>query len=231
MTFERGMVLRNLLMALEKLIAFTGENEIAGDWNFASVFINLISSRPSVCAETMDRFADLRSLGIRTVYKEFQKSLEDPTRQCVDCNVSIVLCRESGKKEAALSLSLLRSASVLLSIWTESNGVSRAQDDGASSCVIDDEEAKTAVNDLASMLLHPIDTKIDGQKEDRDAIGFASAKLVGTGKSAVSVESVSCNKCKAGSWPFSIFMSHLFDESSGSCLRNRGATSLRGEQL
>lgn len=188
-------MLRNLLLALDKLIAFTGENKIAGDWNFAIVFINLISSRPSVCAETMDRFADLRSLGIRTVYKEFQTRLkEDSSTPSAGDDVAITIRQGHKEKELAVSLSLLQSASVLLSLWTESNGASsELTEDRSSTRDLEDKEAKVAVDDLANMLLHSIDVN---NKDGVNEKGFASAKFIASGKSAVSVESVSSMEMK-----------------------------------
>ena len=72
--FERGSVLRNILMALNELISYAKSNGIQGDWNFKSVFIGLLSSRQSVCAEALDRFVDLRALGIRIVYEEIGRA-------------------------------------------------------------------------------------------------------------------------------------------------------------
>ena len=59
---------------------------------------------------------------------------------------------------------------------------------------MDDKEAKAAVDDLANMLLRPIDAKNDRAKDGLAEKGFAGATFVVSGKSAVSVESVSCPK-------------------------------------
>ena len=180
--FERGSVLRNILMALNELIAYAKANEIQGDWNFAAVFIGLLSSRPSVCAEALDRFVDVRTLGIRTVFEEFQKKLDNPaTTQAV----AITLCRTSGEEEVILSLCLLQAAAVLLSIWREKNG---ASSNGAERESANGGSADSLVKSLADMLLRPIDGK---ESEVDPRSGLATAKMADTGKSAVSVESVS----------------------------------------
>lgn len=171
-------------MALHNFISYAKANEIQGDWNFASVFIDLLSSRPSVCAETLDRFADVRTLGIRTVYGEFQKKLEHSgMAQAVVIN----LRRENGQEEAILSLHLLQAAAVLLSIWREENCANSEKEFGAA-ITSDGDSADNCVESLAHMLLHPIERK---ETENATHSGLATAKFLGSEKSAVSVESVS----------------------------------------
>lgn len=170
-------------MALNNFISYARANEIQGDWNFASVFIGLLSSRPSVCAEVLDRFADVRTLGIRTVHEEFQKKHDYPSKSQA---VAITLCRATGDEDAILSLSLLQAAAVLLSIWREENGAnSRKENDAEMS---GGDSADSFVESLANMLLHPIDRK---KGDTTPNSGLASAKICGSEKSAVSVESVS----------------------------------------
>lgn len=183
--FERGLVLRNLLMALGDLITFAQKNDIQGDWDFASVFIGLTSSRPSVCAEALDRFADLRTLGVRTVYQQFQKCIKDSSRISPAHGVVITLCQISGGKQAVLSLPLLQAAAVLLSIWKEKNGATSKH--GKVSDPADEIEAAGYVSHLANMLLHPIESQGSGGGGG----GLSSAKMLESEKSAVSVESVS----------------------------------------
>ena len=184
LSFERGSVLRNILLALNTFISYAKDNEIKGDWNFASVFIGLMSSRPSVCAEALDRFTDVRTLGIRTVYEEFQKKHEHPSMEQA---VSITLCRANGDDDVILSLPLLQAASVLLSIWREENGANSTLENGTG-IVSDSSSADACVESLAHMLLHPIDKK---ESDGAPHSGLATAKIFGSEKSAVSVESVS----------------------------------------
>jgi hypothetical protein len=181
--------LRNLLLALSDLIAFAKENEIEGHWDFASVFIVLISSRPSVCAEALDRFADIRTLGIKTVYEAFQNCIRDSCAVDQGNCVSITLCGQFHHEQAILSLPILQAASVLLSIWKEPNGAASRKEPGtgAQNSGTKDEagDASLCIKSLASMLLHPIDTNNDSIEK-----GLASAKMIQSGLSAVSVESV-----------------------------------------
>lgn len=178
-------------MTLDELILYARKNGITGDWDFTDIFIGLISNRPSVCAETMDRFADLRTLGIKTVYQEFKRSIQDSTRVDPSTSVTISLCREHESEESTLSLALLQAASVLLSLWTEGKeSKAKQSSNGNNGSMADEEEASAAISDLASMLLYPIDAN-EGQLRDGDGRqGLASARIAGTEKSAVSVESV-----------------------------------------
>lgn len=183
--FERGSVLKNILMALNELIAYAKDNEIKGDWNFASVLIGLLSSRPSVCAEALDRFVDVRRLGIRTVHEEFQKKHESnpPTTQAVE----ITLCRKDGGEKVELSLFLLQAAAVLLSIWREeTNGATLTAENDTERESKDRQEIDSFIKSLADMLLRPIDGK---KSDDDDVGGLATAKMAETGMMAVSIES------------------------------------------
>lgn len=191
--FERGLVLRNLLMALDDLISFAHSNEVESELEFASVFVGLISSRPSVCAEALDRFADLRTLGVRTVYQEFEKCINDSNRSNLTSGVKILLYPLSEEREAIVSLSLLQAASVLLSIWTEQDGDAMNQDNGNVTEAPSETEAASFVTNLANMLLHPIINSQENHDETEvKEKGLASAAMVQSGKIAVSVESVSC---------------------------------------
>lgn len=187
--FERGSVLRNILLALDDLIAFANENEVEGDLDFAAVFIGLISSRPSVCAEALDRFVDLRTLGVRTVYLEFEKCIMDSSRTDPASGVLITLYPPSKEKEATLSLSLLQGASVLLSIWTEGEGANVDESNGGQSDMDVEDEATSFMSNLSNMLLQPIESNENSDVEKNTEKGLASAKMVQSGASAVSVES------------------------------------------
>lgn len=176
------MVLRNLLVALNELISFAKKNKIESDWDFADIFISLISSRPSVCAETMDRFADLHTLGIRTVYQEFQAGVKDSCDLGTSSSVTIALYGSNLNETAILPLVLLQAASVLLSIWKEGNGTASRGDNR--------DESVSAVSSLADMLLHPMDNQGSILRNGEDARGLASAKMIGTEESALTVESV-----------------------------------------
>ena len=178
-------------MALDELINFSAKTEAANGLDFAAIFIGLISTRPGVCAEALDRFADLRTLGVRTVHMEFEKCIKDSSRADSSDSVSIALHPPCEKKETVLSLSLLQAASVLLSIWTDSKDAEQNKENGDDGTAKSAAEATKFVNDLANMLLHPIESKNAQEAAEGDEKGLASAKMAQSGKSAVSVESVS----------------------------------------
>lgn len=209
-------------MALGDLTTFAHSHAVASDVHFASVFIHLISSRPGVCAEAMDRFADLRTLGARTVFQEFEKCLQDSTSADSANDVKIRLYPLSEEKEAVLSLSLLQAASVLLSIWTEQEGDNlMGKDPEASS----EAEATRRVAILADMLLHPIKSE-EHTGPKMAAKGLASATMVESGKSAVSVESVSYRV-----WSSLALILRSHKACSGSCWQRRGVARLHDELL
>ena len=186
-SYERGRPLRYHILGLEQLNNFAKEQGIPGNWNFPSMLIELISSRPTVFAASMGSFPDLRSLAIRIVHGEFSayiKKIPRDGEMSQENTVEIFLhCEtlsdklESGTVEATLPLSLLQSSCVLLSIWLEDNK---------------DASENDAVKDLVKMLMRPREVDVAGESTERDKLdGLASARIAGSGKSVVPVESVS----------------------------------------
>jgi integrator complex subunit 1 len=186
-SFERGRVLRFLVLSLDKLTNFAKNKEIPGEWNFASMLIGLISSRPTVFAATMGSFPDLRSLAIRVVHDEFNKYTDIPSDDNAKADVEyaceITLCCKPSSDSngetvtAFLPLYLLQSSCVLLSIWLDGDNY--------------DEDSR-AVDSLVKMLMRPQEVDDGDESEENEKIdGLASARLAETGKSAIPVESVS----------------------------------------
>ncbi len=190
-SFERGRVLRYLILALNTLTMYVGAEKLSGGIHFPAVLVSLISSRPTVFASTMATFPDLRSLAIRVVNDEFMQYIEVVPGEVTSVGIAegmknacdIILCCKALNDESQeatkvrLPLSLLESSCVLLSIWLE-----------------DSTEAKDsrAVQSLVKMLMRTTDSNENtGECEDEFLSGLASAKLSATGKSAIPVESVS----------------------------------------
>lgn len=180
-SFERGRTLRFHILGLERLNAFAQKNDIPGNCNFPSMFIELISKRPTVFAASMGSFPDLRSLAIRIVHNEFSSYMKQSSsregemdeQSAVEISLFCGTLSNSDREtmKVTLPLSLLQSACVLLSIWLEA-------DKGAPEDV--------AVKDLVKMLMRPHET--DGV----DTVdGLASARIAGSGESVVPVELVS----------------------------------------
>lgn len=181
-SFERGRVLRFLILALERLAKYAEKQGISTGFSFPSLLIDLISSRPTVFAATMGSFHDLRSLAIAVVHGEFQKystppeveNLNDSQRLC-----EVVLsCQPPGFEDnsplkVTLPLSLLESSCVLLSIWHESSK---------------DASGNNAVAGLVRMLMRSTAT---GSNSSEESLGLASAKLTASTRAAIPVESVS----------------------------------------
>jgi hypothetical protein len=174
------------VLALERLTEFAKERDTAGQWDFPSMLVLLISSRPTVFAATMGSFPDLRSSAIRVVHDEFSACIgksSDEHKVDSELAVEITLCCEpssdsNGKTvKAILPISLLQSSCVLLSIWLETD---------------DDDGGGKAVEDLVRMLMRP--QGVYGEDEavqDIKVDGLASAKMSSSGKNAIPVESVS----------------------------------------
>jgi integrator complex subunit 1 len=186
-SFERGSNLRFLVLALHKINTFALDNALAGDWNFASMVVALISRRPTVFAAALSSFSDLCSLAIHAVLDEFkfyiEKSRDDEISQ-TRFMVQISLFRipfevkgvEGRHTKTVLPLALLQSSCVLLSIWS-----------GDSQNATD----ITLIEGLLKMLMEARgSSSIDDDEEVVDEIGgLASAIFVDSQKSAISVES------------------------------------------
>jgi integrator complex subunit 1 len=186
-SFERGRVLRFLVLALDKLTAYAEAQNLMKGFHFPSVMVSLISRRPTVFASTMASFSDLRSLAIRVVSEEFNKytnaAMSDEDENFKDA-CDIMLCgtppgNEGGKDatKVILPLSLLESSCVLLSIWLEE---------------ATEGEDSRAVESLVTMLMRTGGSTEDTANGEEESLsGLASAKYCATGKSAIPVESVS----------------------------------------
>jgi integrator complex subunit 1 len=191
-SFERGKTLRFHVLALEQLTEFAKEKGIPGNWDFPSMLINLISKRPTILAETMSSFPDLRSTAIRIVHDEFSAYVAKSPRNgelkeeaMVEINLycGAVMPDDSNCRavEATLPLSLLESSCVLLSIWLD-------DDKEGSEKGSENQKAR----DLVRMLMRPHETGASEASVVDDSVGgLASTRIAGSGKSAVPVESVS----------------------------------------
>lgn len=151
-----------------------------------------MSNRPAVFAATLGAFPDLRKLAMRAVREEFKRyisSKDDSVTsalegRAVDIRLSVAIPGMSNGQivPVVLPLSLLQSSCVLLSIWVEE----MTSDDSEQG------QGDQAVQELVSLLLRPQDGDAGGDiKQTDETDGLASAKIAGTSKSAVPVESVS----------------------------------------
>jgi hypothetical protein len=183
-TFERGKVLCSVLMALEKHIEFAETHKIEVAWNFSTLLVRLISSRPGVYAEAMDTFSDLRSLAIRVAHDEFSRCAKQQAGGVEGGPDGVVIVKLfptsfSKTEEVKLPLSLLKSISVLLSIWKDHDDQGDKDTTGAG-----------AVNELVGSLMRS-STEEGSEVLENNSVGLASAVMADSGLKAVSVESVS----------------------------------------
>jgi hypothetical protein len=201
-TFERGKTLRSLVLALERHMTFAREEKIPGTWDFPSMLIGLISTRPTVFAAAMGTFPDLRSRAIRVVHDEFDMYIQNSLKKtAVDVVAAIAITlrhspspdSESTLVEVTVPLALLQSASVLLSIWLGDDEVVYAEVvDAVSKSKTNGKADGAAVADLVRMLMRPQEFENDVESEKAELLdGLASARIAGSGKNAVPVESVS----------------------------------------
>lgn len=172
-------MLRSLVVALEKHIVFSEQNEVQVDLPFAELLVRLISNRPSIFAAAMDSYSDMRSLSVRVLYSNFAEKAKKRPEEMVDSTDSPAVVMKLFKTlqheggTVHLPLNLLQSICVVLSIWKERD----AQEDDA---------VKTAVNDFVGALLRPDEDHND------EGCGLASARMRDDGVvEAVPVESVS----------------------------------------
>jgi integrator complex subunit 1 len=174
-TFERGRVLRSLLMALEQHIQFAEKHDVKVEWRFPELLINLMSRRPNVCAEAMDAFSDLLSMAVRVLHSEFLRYAQGPGGEIARNGEPVVVMKTYGTTSdeattVTLPLSLLQSVSVVLSTWKE-------QESGL------DQQATSSVDYLANVLLCSIDCSVANNE-----LGLASAKIQDGEGVAASVE-------------------------------------------
>jgi hypothetical protein len=191
-TFERGKVLCSLLMALEKHIGFAERHKIEVEWNFSTLLVRLISSRPGVYAEAMDTFSDLRSLAIRVAHDEFSRCAKQEATEDEGGSDGVVIVKLFPTsflmtEEVKLPLSLLKSISVLLSIWKDHDDQGDKDTAGAG-----------AVNELVGSLMRSSTEEGSGVLES-NTVGLASAVMADSSLKAVSVESVSLQHLACGS--------------------------------
>jgi integrator complex subunit 1 len=195
-SFERGRTLRFHVVALQHLTNYAIDKKIGETWNYPSMLIDLISKRPTVFAATMGSFPDLQSMAIRIAHDEFRAYIiSDSTKSKGDmqdeATVKITLYNEGassanhangdskddGTVQATLPLSLLQSSCVLLSIYLDDDK---------------DLAENQTVRDLVKMLMREEQAYQDGGDGDNSlGAGLSSARIAGSGKSIVPVESVS----------------------------------------
>lgn len=166
-TFERGGVLKSLVLALEAYLLHAGSKGMECEVNFPDLLIGLVSNRPGVLAETMSCFSELRSLVVRVVRAEYgmtgePSNGENSASDTVRLRLRKVLSSEHDVVH--IRLALLLSTCVLLSIW-------------------EDAEQSLSIDELVDALLR---SKVD---EDED-IGLANATIVDSCLPALTVESV-----------------------------------------
>jgi hypothetical protein len=180
---ERGRILYAFLSALERYIAFAESSDLKLHVSFGSLLVQLISSRPSVYAEALDAYAELRGLVTRVLYDVFFRyteenaNMSDSDQKRESCFVVIYLFETPGRIEARvkLPLALLQSVSVLLSIWRDETIRGGA-------------ETSAAINNLADALLRK-----ECDRCQECCQGLCSARYEIGGKAAVAVESVRKN--------------------------------------
>jgi hypothetical protein len=169
------------LIALEQNINFAEKNKIEVNWKFPLLLVELISRRPSVYAEAIDLFLDLRSLAVRIVYDEFirySKGQEDLNDIDPESVIEIKLDQNSFTEGCTvkLPLPLIRSTSVLLSIWKDEY---RKDEQNSSSCV----------DKLVSSLMRT--NYAESGDDNGNDVGLVSAKSLSKQGDVVSVELVS----------------------------------------
>jgi integrator complex subunit 1 len=174
--FERGRVLRSLVLALQKHLSFAAENSVEVSLRFPDLLTQLISQRPSVYAEAIDRFPDFRSVVIVIIHTEFSRYAEsgDDCTETSGGREVIMKLRWSSQeeKEVGLPLALLQSTCALLSIWTTLK-TGNADD-------------SNLIQTLVVALMRSSEEEIN---IDSASTGLSSAKMTVSGQVAVTVES------------------------------------------
>jgi hypothetical protein len=126
-----------------------------------------------VCAEAIDSSSNLRSLVVRVLYGEFNRHAEEGDSKSSQRQLVVLRTYTASTDDQTkhLPLSLLKSLSVLLSIWKDENAI--------------DEGAAASVKSLVDSLLHP-----ENCEEKATTRGLAFAVELESGTNAVPVEFV-----------------------------------------
>ena len=182
-TYERGKVLKSLIFALRDHLSFAENASIETSIPFPIFLARLMSQRPSVYAEAIDRFADLQELTVNVLHAEISRLASDSTQsEREGAHARIWLEFNGTKNDALVSLYLLQSCCILLSVWREK------PTDNPNSLGVDIKKCSEAVKDMTGALLKP-SSDMSGDV----TWGLAGATNSATSEIAVSVESVSEN--------------------------------------
>lgn len=119
-SFERGQVLRELLLSLSEYFDFARSAGIPLHTEFSTLLIGFISSRQDVYSHDLKKFKDLLSLAVKTVSNEFLKAVGGHTFPS-DVNNFVEFNIRSGPssepKVIRIPFALLQGVIVVLSVW------------------------------------------------------------------------------------------------------------------
>ena len=156
-------------------------------WKFSLVICELLSARPHVCSALIDRFIDVRNLTIKVVHNEFEKCISTRSHEnFFDIKLFLYVNNPESyeKVEINIYLTLLRACIVLISNWRSADEPSNEVQKSTSSNLNSRDAFMCLVRYLIPSAIE------DLSKCNSDDAGAASAKFVGNGKRAVSVEEV-----------------------------------------
>jgi hypothetical protein len=201
-------------MALEKNIVFAQERKIEIGRSFASLVVELISRRPNVFADALDSFSELRSLAVRFVHDEFVRCATADVGEddgVVTVEITLYHGTVANWKTVVLPLAIVRSTSVLLSIWKDEYRNHEP-------------DATNAVDSLVSSIMRT------DRGENGTVAGLADSNAVSEQSDAVSVELVS-EGMRVVTYQIEIHLLSLScHPSSGSCWRRLEVILSQGEQ-
>lgn len=176
--YERGKVLKSIVVALQSHTSFAKENGIEVAHRFPLLLSLLVSQRPNVYAEAITAFPDFRSLVIKVIYDEIRgDQMEDIKEQDRSSAVSIKLRKDGNvTEEKLLPESLLETTCILLSVWS---GGEDAKD-----------EDTLRIESLVDALMLPAEESGVVGQDKKNAVGLASATNAETNSVAMTVDSV-----------------------------------------
>ena len=154
-----------MVLALEHIIGFAKERKVEVKRDFEPLVVDLISRRPGVFAEAIDIYSDLRVRLVCVLHGQFVSFVQN-SNVAIDLEKAIeVTLYSSGalEKTVKLPLSLVRSISVLLSVWKDEYKH-------------DEPESANAVEYLISSLLRENDVDDKRGKDDAVSVELVSGK-------------------------------------------------------
>ena len=195
LAYERGKILSIYVLALHEYKRFVEEKKLEANFDFVSSICELISVRPHVCSDAMDRFPDFKILAIAEVKNAFEEAMVSDRADLTTDSTSVVVTvprevsdstDQSKEVDVVVSSHLMQAAIILISNWQNTSCV----EDEEQNTEEERENTEASVMQLLKYLVIPFLRNGYNGETGKSTSGAANAKYKHNGARAVSVEQV-----------------------------------------